>query len=314
MGGGDGSGRGPWRLGRGEGLIFLAGLPRSGTTLLQRLLGSHSQVHTLTEPWLMLHPLYALRERGIATDYGAPLARAALREFLGQVGRDEELYREAVRALAAVLYGAAMAGRGERYFLDKTPRYYHVLPELARTFPGARILVLLRNPLAVLSSMLARGFGEGLRDRPEVLRQEPFMMTDLRRGPRLLARALETMPERCLAVRYETLVEDPEGELRRLCSWLGLAYEPAMVTYGRHRHARGRFGDPFGAPAYDRPVTAPRDRWREHLRQPRLRPFALAYLRELGPGLLRCLGYDPEELEAALEGDGGAGASDPAEG
>ncbi len=302
---------GGWRLGRGEGLVFLAGLPRSGTTLLQRLLGSHSQIHTLTEPWLMLHPLYALREQGIATDYGAPLARLALQEFLGQVGRDEELYREGIRALAGVLYGAAMAGRGERYFLDKTPRYYHVLPELARTFPEARILLLLRNPLAVLSSMLARGPGGQAADPTQALRREPFMMTDLRRGPRLLAQALERLPpERCRAVRYEELVEDPEGRLRELCAWLGLDYEPDMVAYGRHAHARGRFGDPYGAPAHERPVTAPRDRWREHLRQPRLRPFAKAYLKELGPALLRRLGYDPEELAAALEappaGEGGA--------
>jgi len=53
---------------QGSNLIFILSLPRSGSTLLQRILGGHSQVHTVAEPWLMLNPLYALRETGIEAE------------------------------------------------------------------------------------------------------------------------------------------------------------------------------------------------------------------------------------------------------
>ena len=48
-----------------ENLILMISPPRAGSTMLQRILGSHSDIHTVSEPWLVLHPLYALRPEGI---------------------------------------------------------------------------------------------------------------------------------------------------------------------------------------------------------------------------------------------------------
>ena len=55
--------------------------------MLQKVLGSHSAIHTLSEPWLALHPLFGLRESGIAADYSARLARIGVQDFLPPTSR-----------------------------------------------------------------------------------------------------------------------------------------------------------------------------------------------------------------------------------
>jgi hypothetical protein len=129
----------------GENLIFLVSLPRSGSTLLQRILANHPDVHRTTEPWVMLHPLYALKQQGISAEYESDLARRALGEFLDATPGGEETYVDALRAMASVLYGSALQPTGKQFFLDKTPRYFYILPELLRVFPKARF-VLLAGP------------------------------------------------------------------------------------------------------------------------------------------------------------------------
>ena len=56
---------------QGENLIFIISQPRAGSTLLQRILGGHPEIHTAAEPWIMLHPLYALKSKGCSAEYNA---------------------------------------------------------------------------------------------------------------------------------------------------------------------------------------------------------------------------------------------------
>ena len=84
----------------GENLIFLISQPRAGSTLLQRILAAHSQVHSVSEPWLMLHPVYALRPSGITAEYNEELARIALRDYLEQA----EAYNRTIGAKIGVKF------------------------------------------------------------------------------------------------------------------------------------------------------------------------------------------------------------------
>src|SRR5262249_40497787 len=139
---------------RGENLIFAISQPRAGSTLLQRILAAHPSIFATAEPWLMLHPLYALRAQGHTADYNAEWARAALKDFCDNLEGGEQAYLEALRGMGVSLYNQALQRSGRPCFLDKTPRYYQICPELRRTFPEAKFILLLRNPLAVLSSIL----------------------------------------------------------------------------------------------------------------------------------------------------------------
>ena len=106
----------------------------------------------------MLHPLYALKEKGIETEYGADTAQQGLFDFLKQIPEGIELYKEALRKLGWTLYNRVVELSGKKYFLDKTPRYYHIIPELYSIFPNAKFIILFRHPIAVLSSVLKTWF------------------------------------------------------------------------------------------------------------------------------------------------------------
>src|SRR5713101_1022969 len=139
----------------GENLIFIISQPRAGSTLLQRILAGHPRIFATAEPWLMLHPLYALKDCGLKAEYDATLARSALGDFCEILQGGEEAYVEAIRAMSVSLYNNALRAGGRERFLDKTPRYYFVCEELRRVFPKAKYIFLLRNPLSVLASILA---------------------------------------------------------------------------------------------------------------------------------------------------------------
>lgn len=276
-------------------LIFLVSQPRAGSTLLQSILAGSEAVHTTAEPWFMLHPLYALRETGHTADYDATVAARALQDFLGTINDGETTYYRAVRLMALELYGRACHEVGKPRFLDKTPRYYTILPELARVFPRARFVILLRNPAAVLSSIL-RTWVKGNWNRFEYFRD------DLLAAPRLLTSFASEATEQAYVVRYESLVLAPDETIRELCEWLALPYRSDMLEYGRRSRPSGRYGDPTGFAKHERPSAESLNAWLDDARDPQIYHLLSAYLDALGPAQLAAMGYDADHLKGQLAG------------
>jgi len=274
---------------QGENLIYLISPPRAGSTLLQRILAGHADVFATAEPWLMLHPLYALKNCGHAANYNAEWARAALSDFCENLESGEDAYVRAVAGMARELYNHALQPSGRRCFLDKTPRYYFIAPELLRTFPEAKFVFLLRHPLAVLSSILESWIGD---DWPRL----DHYACDLIEAPRLLAAALDRFGDRALVLRYEELVRAPEPVVRGLCERLGLTFDPQMLEYGGREKPKGRMGDDVGIQRHSRPVAESCDKWKTALADARRRYFAGAYLEALDAGVLARLGYPKDAL------------------
>ena len=138
----------------GENLIFIISQPRAGSTLLQLMLSGHPDIATTSEPWIALHPVFSLMKEGIDTVYNSKLARLALIDFLKQSGVDESFYKRQVTSFLLSLYNRSIAHQKKKIFLDKTPRYYHIINELIEIFPNAKFIIIFRNPLAVLNSIL----------------------------------------------------------------------------------------------------------------------------------------------------------------
>src|SRR6185503_8435307 len=109
----------------GENLIFLLGLPRSGTTLLSAMLDRHPQVACPPEPWMML-ALHATGTTSAHHPADAPVLWRAFREFSAHCDTTA-----AARAFAQSVYNARLASAGKQIFVDKTPRYYHILDYVA---------------------------------------------------------------------------------------------------------------------------------------------------------------------------------------
>lgn len=244
-------------------LLFLIGAPRSGSTLLARMLGAHSDVHAPAEPHLVT-PLAHLGYFGKVDEapYDPIITTLAARELVNALPRGEEDYLDALRACTDTIYARLLEPTGCGHLLDKTPAYALVLDFLARLYPGARYVVLTRNPLAVWSSVV-QSFFDG--DHEAAHRHNPI----LERYVPAIARFLRERPVPLHPVRYEELVADPEKELRRICEFTGLAFEPGMVDYGESEKGRERaaagLGDPITVAREKRPTTASVAKWTRDL-------------------------------------------------
>lgn len=273
-------------------LIFVISPPRAGSTLLQHMLGSHSQILTYPEPHLIT-PLAFLGYYDLVdkAPYDHINAAEAIKLFVQGLPHGEADYLDAVRAYSDTLYGRMLSPSQKRYFLDKTPGYALVLPFLTKLYPDAHYVVLTRHPLAIASSY-ANSFFEGdwiaaHSFNPVVNRYVPAI-ADILRAP----------PRHMLQIGYEKLVHNPHNELQALCSFLDLDFQPSMVDYGAHyKPPRAGRGDPINVQREARPVATSVDKWAGELAtDPDKRALAQDIVAGLDPGDVELWGYAHAEL------------------
>ncbi len=283
-------------------LIFLIGAPRSGTTLLARMLGAHSMIYQRAEPHLVT-PIAHLGYFGKVqkAPYDQNNVEQAIRELVADLPRGEADYLDALRAYTDTMYERIMTNApGKRLFLDKTPAYALVLPFLTKLYPGARYVVLTRHPLAVLSSYV-ESFFDG--DWQVAVDHNPI----LARYVPALAWMLRECPVPFVHVKYEDLVRDPESYFRRVCEYLGIPFEPAAIAYGEQGDAPKGLGDPTGVGRHIRPVTTSISKWAaEIVAKPDVLALVSRLVDELDPADLATLGYPRDAIVAQLEAAKGA--------
>ena len=238
-----------------EKLIFLIGPPRSGSTLLMRMLSSHSQIYSRPEPHL-LTPLAHLGywDNVDRAPFDQLQAGASIRQFVQDLPHGEADYIEALQAYAHTLYGRILATQDKPFFLDKTPAYGLILPFIERVFPQAHFVVLTRNPCSVWDSYAESFFDgdyQGARDFNPIINRYVPAMADFMR----------TTERPFVHVRYEDLVTDPEAQLQRIYAHIGISHEPETVNYGQQQQSTDGLGDPIGVKQHSRPVTSSLEKW-----------------------------------------------------
>jgi len=284
-------------------LVFLIGAPRSGTTLLARMLSAHSLVYGRAEPHVVT-PLAHLGYFGKVqkAPYDPNNVEQAIREIVAELPRGEAGYLDALRAYTDSVYGQLLelAPAEKRFFLDKTPAYALVLPFLTKLYPGARYVVLTRHPLAVLSSY-AESFFDG--DYRVAITHNPI----LQRYVPALASFVRDRPVPHVWVKYEELVKDPETHFRRVCEHLGIPFEEKAISYGESGEEWKGLGDPTGVARHARPVTSSVSKWAAEIASnPEVLGLVAGVLDELDPADLETLGYAREKIVAQLEAATGA--------
>lgn len=272
--------------------IFLLSLPRSGSTLVQRVLAGHEEISTAPEPWIMLPQVYALRERGAYSEYGQIPASRAIREFAERLPRGAADYDAELRNFALGLYARAGNGTGT-YFLDKTPRYHLIAEDLFRIFPDAKFIFLWRHPLAVVSS-IAETWGGGNWNLAQ-------WRTDVYDGVANLVDAYREHADRSFAVRYEDLVTDPMSAWTPLFDYLDIPFDPQTLETFASVRLDARMGDPTGSRQYQTLATEPLTKWRRTVGNPFRKRWCRRYLEWIGPTRLGVMGYDLEALLRELD-------------
>jgi hypothetical protein len=270
--------------------IFVFSLPRSGSTLLQRMLATHPEVATSSEPWILLPQLYALRPYAAQAEYGHRTAARALHDFCDVLPGGRDAYLAEVRRTVLALY--EQAADGATWFLDKTPRYHLVVDDVMELFPEARFVFLWRHPLAVAASVI-ESFGRGHwnLDRYSV---------DLYSGLERLVAAQARNDPRARSVRYEDLVADPEGTTAVVFELLGLPPVTDAAARFTEVDLAGRMGDRTGRKRYDTVTEDSVSRWRQTMSNPLRKRWCARYLRFIGPDRLRAMGYDPDDVAREL--------------
>jgi Flp pilus assembly protein TadD len=193
--------------------IFIVGMPRAGSTLLEQILASHPEVEGTHELYLI--PRLSLRSSGDPDE--------SYLDRLASLSADER------RALGEAVIAAAHIHRrlGRPRFIDKQPANFQHIGLIHLILPNSRIIDIRRHPMASGFAMFRQHFGKG-RD----------FSYDLAEIAGYYRRYLETMqmydealPGRTYRVIYEDLVADTEGEIRRLLDYCGLPFEESCLRF-----------------------------------------------------------------------------------
>ena len=268
--------------------LFIFGCPRSGTSLLSRMLNQHPNIAIPYESHLYnwVYPL--LRRSGalfdprarpwivaqiLRTDYMRDwVPRPSLTDTVAAITRDD------FHGIVEGLMRAWTAGQGKSRWGEKTPQHTLCWRTIREGFPDLQVLHLTRDGRDVALSYRAAHFGP--KHVYELARRWVQYLSAAEAAEAALGQGA------FLTVRYESLVDQPEGELQRICAFLGEEYTPDMLTF----YSRG--GDyPTDRRNLDnlrRPVlTGNSGKWRSQMTAREVRIFeAIAgdYLERYGYG------------------------------
>ncbi|MGH2967790.1 MAG: sulfotransferase family protein [Solirubrobacteraceae bacterium] len=233
--------------------VFIVGCPRSGTTLLRRIVDAHPEIAITRET----HWIPELIRDGRCVDPHGRTTRelpAVLESHpkFATLGIDHDLLerlaadaRLSYPALVRALFDHYGAARGKRLVGDKTPGYVSEIALLHGLFPRARFVHLVRDGRDVCLSALGwERKAEQFRRRFPTWEDAPAATAALWWRWHVLhgrGAGRELGPDLYHELRYEALVAQPERECRRLCDFLGLAFDTAMLRFheGRTRHEPG---------------------------------------------------------------------------
>lgn len=236
--------------------IFIVGLPRAGSTLLEQILASHSKVDGTLELPHILATAQKLkgRERATATArYPHVLHDLPAEELkkLGQKYIDEtQVYR-----------------KGAPYFTDKMPNNFRHIGLIKLILPNAKIIDARRHPMACCFSGFKQLFAEG--------QEFTYSLEDIGRYYKdyvdVMAHWDKVLPGQILRVHYEDVVADIEGQVRRILDYCGLDFEPACVQFHKTMRAvRTASSEQVRQPIYQSGL----EQWRHY--EPWLKPLKSA--------------------------------------
>jgi tetratricopeptide (TPR) repeat protein len=194
--------------------IFIVGLPRAGSTLLEQILASHSKVEGTMELADIPRLVSSIALHPSGARYPGALALLSADDFRGfgeAYIRDTGLYRVAKKP----------------FFIDKLPNNFRHISLIHLMLPNAKIIDARREPMACCFSNFKQLYASG--------QQFTYGLEDIGRYYSLYVRLMDhwnsVLPGRILRVQHEDVIDDLEGSVRRILDFCGLEFEPACVEF-----------------------------------------------------------------------------------
>jgi tetratricopeptide (TPR) repeat protein len=202
--------------------IFIVGLPRAGSTLLEQILSSHSQVDGTMELANVIGLAHRLNGRQVVQDtprYPGILNKISAEE-LTKMGK---LYIEETQHHR----------QGAMYFIDKMPNNFRHIALIHLMLPNAKIIDARRNPMSCCFSGFKQLFGEG--------QQFSYDLSDIGHYYRSYVEIMDhwdkALPGKILRVQYEDVVADLDTQVRRILDYCGLPFEQACIDFHSNKRA-----------------------------------------------------------------------------
>jgi len=224
--------------------IFIVGMPRSGSTLVEQILASHSQVAGTRELATVDQIVRSLDHRGATEltypENAAELDGPSLRDLGDRYLRGTQPYRD-----------------DSPFFTDKMPNNFRNIGLIGKMLPHARIIDMRRHPLDSCMGCFKQLFASG----------QPFSYDLFELGEyyleyaRLMRHWQALLPDRILTVSYEDLVSDPEGQVERLLDFCGLPMQESCLNFHKtERPIESASSEQVRRPIYSTSV----DHWRNY--------------------------------------------------
>ncbi len=237
--------------------IFILGLPRSGSTLIEQILASHPQVEGTQELADVQRIVMELRGRG--SDLDNPRYPGVLTELTA-----EEFMRLGERFITET---RVYRRTGRPFFIDKMPNNFRDIGLIHLMLPNAKIIDVRREPMACCFGNLKQLFSSG--------QEFSYNIDDIARYYRTYLEIMRhwnmVLPGRVLTMHHEDVVDDLEGSVHRVLGFCGLPFEPACLEfYKTPRNVRTASSEQVRQPIRREGV----DRWRNY--EPWLAPLRTA--------------------------------------
>lgn len=273
--------------------IFIFSLPRSGSTLLQKIITSSNGVSTSSEPWILLPLMYAQKEEGLLSEYSHRKALLALNDIKAKLRDNSYMYEDALKDFILSIY-EGLSHSNSKYFLDKTPRYYLIIDEIIKLFPSAKFIFLFRNPLSQFASKMNTHKG-----RFKTLHSD---IVDFSKGSNFLARGYRNYSKISIKLSYDELVNDSTNTIKKIEQYLDIKINESVLDNLTEIKIKGVMGDPdLMSNKSEKISSSSVDKWKAVFNSPLRRQIALWYLGTIDEEYYEALEISRNQLKNELK-------------
>jgi hypothetical protein len=255
-------------------------------------MGTHKEIATVYEPFILLPLLYALKDKGVYSVYNHEHTAWAIQDFCRNLPSGMDDYYGEIRRLVLNFYKKA-SGSGVKYFLDKTPNYTWIVEDIIKIFPDAKFIFLWRNPLSVISSIL-KSWNDGYWN---LYQHYAYLFAGLVN----LASAYQKYADISVSVRYEDMVSNPRTEWERIFSYLGIMFNPDQLVKFVDYKSNARLAGESDWYMYNEISLEPLAKYKKVLSNPFRKAWCRHYLHWVGENRLTLMGYKLQDLLCDLD-------------